>query len=311
VLMERGRLGEAAGAYQKMIDLKPFYQSYTRAAHLRWLKGDLTGAVTLMERAVASASPRDPESGAWANTRLSHYELQRGRLDEANRAAGAALAHVREYPAALLALGRVQLASGQTAEALDSLRRAVAHNPLPEYQWTLADALSAAGRDQEAAAVERELTASGERADPRTLALFLSTRVLRSSLSSVPGLPGQPVDASSGGHALGLARAEALERGDVFTLDAIAWAQLADGRVEDARQTIGRAVAEGTRDARLFLHAAVIAAASGHRADALRWSRQAHAIRFTLLPSELDLLDRSRTPRTFGTRGTPGTLGTR
>src|SRR5262245_49728050 len=38
VLMEQGRLDEAATAYQKMIDLKPFYQSYTRAAHLRWLR---------------------------------------------------------------------------------------------------------------------------------------------------------------------------------------------------------------------------------------------------------------------------------
>ena len=29
VLMEQGRLDEAATAYQRMIDLKPFYQSYT------------------------------------------------------------------------------------------------------------------------------------------------------------------------------------------------------------------------------------------------------------------------------------------
>ena len=43
-----------------MIDLKPFYQSYTRAAHLRWLKGDLDGAVRMMSSAVRAASPRDP-----------------------------------------------------------------------------------------------------------------------------------------------------------------------------------------------------------------------------------------------------------
>ena len=48
VLMEQGRLTEAAEAYQKMIDLKPFYQSYTRASHLRWLKGDLDGAIELI-----------------------------------------------------------------------------------------------------------------------------------------------------------------------------------------------------------------------------------------------------------------------
>src|SRR6476620_12687553 len=56
-LMEQGRLGEAADAYQKMIDLKPFYQSYTRAAHLRWLKGDLDGAEELIQKAIGSASP--------------------------------------------------------------------------------------------------------------------------------------------------------------------------------------------------------------------------------------------------------------
>ena len=33
-LMEQGRLAEAAAAYQKMIDLKPFYQSYTRARRI-------------------------------------------------------------------------------------------------------------------------------------------------------------------------------------------------------------------------------------------------------------------------------------
>jgi hypothetical protein len=53
-----------------------------------------------------------------------------------------------------------------------------------------------------------------------------------------------------------------------------------------------RALAEGTEDGRLFLHAAVIAAADGRRADAARYARKAHALRFTLLPSELGVLRR-------------------
>ena len=51
-----------------------------------------------------------------------------------------------------------------------------------------------------------------------------------------------------------------------------------------------RALAEGTEDARLFLHAAVIAAADGRPADAARWQRKASTLRFTLLPSELGVL---------------------
>ena len=116
-LMEQGQLAEAATAYQKMLDLKPFYQSYTRAAHVRWLKGDLQGAIAAMRLAIGSASPRDPESSAWAWTRLAAYELQAGRLREAAKAAETALQHQPEYSAALLAQGRVLLAMKRPSEA--------------------------------------------------------------------------------------------------------------------------------------------------------------------------------------------------
>ena len=96
-----------------MIDLKPFYQSYTRAAHLRWLKGDLDGAIEMMHAAVKAASPRDRESVAWAYSRLAMYELQRGRLADAERMADASLQYVPDYAAALLARGRIQLAQNE------------------------------------------------------------------------------------------------------------------------------------------------------------------------------------------------------
>ena len=100
VLLEQGRVAEAAAAYQKMIDLKPFYQSYTRAAHLRWLKGDLRGAIEMMRAAVHAVSPRDKESTAWAYSRLALYELQRGQLAEATRMADASLRYLPDYAAA-------------------------------------------------------------------------------------------------------------------------------------------------------------------------------------------------------------------
>ena len=123
-LMEQGRLTEAAAAYQKMLDLKPFYQSYTRAAHVRWLKGDLPGAIAAMRLAIDAASSRDPESSAWAWTRLSAYELQAGRLDEALKAAETALRHQPDYAAALLARGRILLALKRPTEAIAPLSRA-------------------------------------------------------------------------------------------------------------------------------------------------------------------------------------------
>jgi tetratricopeptide (TPR) repeat protein len=274
VLLEQGRVAEAAKAYQRMIDLKPFYQSYTRAAHLRWIKGDFRGAVAMMRAAVQSASPRDKESVAWAYSRLAMYELQRGRLADAHRMADASLQYVPDYAAALLVRGRIQLAQARTGEAVRSLERAARLNPSAEYQWTLADALRLLNRTDEATAIEAQLTQHGAFDDPRTMALYLSTR------------------REGSGTAITLARRELLAREDVFTLDALAWALAANGETLEASALMTRALAEGTEDGRLFLHAAVIAAADGRPADAARYARKARALRFTLLPSELGVLRR-------------------
>jgi tetratricopeptide (TPR) repeat protein len=274
VLMEQGRVTEAAEAYQKMIDLKPFYQSYTRASHLRWLRGDLGGAIDMMRAAVKAASPRDPESLAWAYSRLAMYELQRGRLAAAGRMADASLRTVPDYAAALLARGRIQLAQKKPADAVETLTRAARLNPLPEYQWALADTLRLVGRDDEAAALETQLVREGAIADPRTLALYLSTRQ------------------QDGGRAVDLARRELEKRADVFTLDALAWALASSGQLQEASTLMARALAEGTEDGRLFVHAAVIAAADGRRADAARWAQKARRLGFTLLPSEVGVLRR-------------------
>jgi len=271
-LMEQGRLTEAAAAYQKMIDLKPFYQSYTRAAHLRWLTGDLDGAIELIHKAIEAASPRTPEAIAWGYTRLAGFELQRGDLDRSTSAIDSALSFQPEYPAALLARGRVLLARTRYREAADVLERAAVLNPLPEYQWAFADALRRTGRPQQAASVEQQLMERGPVTDPRTVALFLATRRIDDP------------------QALSLSERELDLRRDVFTEDARAWALAGAGRYLEAGAAMERALSAHTSDARLFLHAGVIAASVGRPRDAQRWFGRARRLRFTLLPSELDIL---------------------
>ena len=280
VLMEQGRLAEAGDAYQKMLDLKPFFQSYVRAAHLRWLKGDLDGAIKVMRLAIAAASPRDKESSAWAWTRMSAYELQAGRFEAAETAAAAALRYQADYAPALLAQGRILLASGRAADAVPVVRRAADLNPLPEYQWILADALRLQGLDADAADVEHDIVTRGGTSDPRTVSLYLATR---------------RTDAAT---ALALADDELRTRADVFTLDALAWALAANGRIAEADQTITRALGEGTHDARLFLHAGVIHAAAGREREARRLLKKAEALRAMLLPSEVAELRRRLTATT-------------
>jgi len=287
-LMEQGRLTEAAGAYQKMIDLKPFYQSYTRAAHLRWLNGELDGAIDLIQKAITAASPRDPEAIAWAYTRLAGYELQRGDFERAAAAIDSAFSFQPDYASALLLRGRILLAQKRSRDAVPILERAASLNPLPEYQWVLADALRRLGREAQATAVEQQIKEQGAATDPRTVALFLSTR---------------GVDQSQ---ALSLTERELDVRRDVFTEDARAWALAGAGRFAEATAAMDRALSARTNDARLFVHAGAIAAATGRNREARRWFAAAETFRFTLLPSELDLLSEGLRPSDSTTRALAG-----
>jgi tetratricopeptide (TPR) repeat protein len=271
-LMDQGRLGEAIEAYQKMIDSKPGLQSYARAAHVRWLKGDLDGARELLRMAVKAGSARDPESLAWAATRLAHHDLQAGDFSGAKSDLDTALRAQAEYAPALLCFGRLLLAEGKPGEALDPLRKACGLNPLPEYQWLLADSLRLAGRAEEARAVEGELLERGPGNDPRTFSLYLSTR------------------ASHVDQALRLAERELEDRADVFTWDALAWALLRSGKTSEALAKIPSALAEGTQDARLFLHAGLAASLAGQAEEARIWLKKAESIQQMLFPSERDEL---------------------
>ena len=273
VLMEQGKLEEAIAACQKMVDLRPDLHSYARGAHLRWLRGNLAGAAELMRLAAGAASPLDAESAAWVNTRLAGYEFQLGSLKDAERSCALALEYQKDYPPALLLTGRLMLAQQNNATAVGALRRATELNPMPEYQWALAEALRADRQGEEAARVETQLREKGTMNDPRTYALFLATR------------------AESATTALRLAEAELKSRADVFTHDALAWALAASGNLAEARQQMAQALAEGTRDARLFFHGAIIANRAGDDSSARIHAQKAAELQRLLLPSEREQLE--------------------
>lgn len=273
-LADQGKLDEAIAAYQRMVDLRPELQSYSRVAHVRWLRGDLEGAIEAATLAVRAAGAPHVEAAAWAYTRLAALHLQARSITEAWAAFETASAFVPDYPPALLLGGRMLLAAGKSVEAADLLQRAVAKNPLPEYQWALTDALRGADRAKEAGAVEAELRRAGAATDPRTYALFLATR-------------GEQIDL-----ALRLSRRELKDRSDIFTYDALAWALTAAGHHAEAWAAMDRALAEGTQEARLFLHAAVIAVRL-RRDDAPTWLARARGLAGLLLPSEREQLDQA------------------
>ena len=268
VLMEQGNLLEAEQAYQVMIDQRPGPQAYLRAAHMRWLRGDLAGSLELMELAVGAIGEKNSENAAWAWVRLADYVRQAKRARLAESYIERALALQPDYPPALFLRGEILMSRGQYKQATKVLSQAVELHPSPLYQWSYLESLSQTGDEKLVAQIEQRLMQQGANLDRRSFALYLASRKQNAPL------------------ALALARQELEVRQDVFTLDSMAWALRANGQMTQAWKFVNRALAEGTNDARLFYHAGVIAEETGLSESAVDYYHRALDMNHLLLPSE-------------------------
>ena len=277
VLLEQGKLSAAADAYQVMMDQRPGPQAYTRAAHLRWLKGDLDGAIEMMALSMRAIGGRASEVKAWTAVRLGNYLLQAGEFEDAQLVLDHARSLHNNYAPALLAQGRLLLAQNNPAGAVQLLKKAEQIVPLPEYQWLLIEAYQENQQPEQARKIESRLKHTGASEDRRTYSLYLASTRQHAAT------------------ALQLAKQDFETRQDIFSHDALAWSLYSANQLTEARHHIRRAVSEGTQDARLFLHAAVITQAAGDVGRAQYWRQKAIAIQHMLLPSERTALDEAFT----------------
>lgn len=268
VQMEQGKLTAAVDAYQQMLDQRPGPQAYFRAAHIRWLKGDLQGAFDMMEMVVSALGGKDKETAAWTYVKLADYERQANNYIASDAFIQRALEFQPDYPPALLLRGEMLMSRKEYRKAVQVLAKAVSINPLPLYQWAYWEALHQAGDTEQANVINQELIEKGALLDRRSFSLYLTATGQNPLL------------------ALSLARQELESRQDVFTLDALAWAMRANGQFEQARNVSSQALAEGTIDGRIFYHAAVIADESGRPKQAYRYYQNAIELKHLLFPSE-------------------------
>ncbi|HKU37835.1 MAG TPA: tetratricopeptide repeat protein [Polyangiales bacterium] len=242
--LELGDLAGAIEAAQRMLDIKPNLPGYGRAAHLRWLQGDVAGAKRLYERAIASGSGnKDPEPRAWMIVQAAWLFWHEGDYRGADAGFELALRSVRDYAPALEGKGRTALASGDYATAVRWLERAERARPSVETSAQLADAYALAGDRERAAALYARLPNEG-RHDPRGLALYYATHALQPSA------------------ALELARSEYAQRKDLYSKDVLALALWRNGQFAEADRLARQAIAAGTPDARLLYHAGLIRSAA-------------------------------------------------
>ena len=270
-----GEVNSAIAAYEKQMALRPGLEAYARAAQVRWLKGQTSGAIEAMAMAARSGSKRNPEPVAWTLSMLALYQFQTGADAEALASVDAALRLSPGHPRALVAKARIEMGRGRFSEALPLLNEGAAKLPEPATLWLLTDCLKATGEEARADRMQAGWIKRAAKEDPRTLALYLATA------------------GDDSAQALRLAKAELDVRQDVFTHDAVAWAAFAAGDLKLASQHIALALGEGTEDARLCLHAGMIARASNNRAAADRFFDQARELRHMLFPAEQIRLDQA------------------
>jgi Flp pilus assembly protein TadD len=215
-----------------------------------------------MDLAYQSTPPTETDERAGILTQMGHLRFASGDPDAAEKLLLQALIAFPGYPLALGNLAQLRIAQKRYQDAVALLQQRYQSAPRPGNLYELAEAMQLAGRNGEAkkAFAEFETNAlleSGRKDNAnRDLVFYYADHVQ------------QPAKA------LKVAEQEYAWRHDVYTLDAYAWALHANGQDMEARKQIETALAVGIRDARLFLHAGVIALKSGDRAAAERYLKQ-------------------------------------
>jgi len=243
-LMELGRYDEAEKTFQKMVDLRPGPAAYSRVAYLREIRGDLDGAMQMMQMALSASDPRETEDRAWLLVQIAHLQELNGNLAASEASYRAALQAFAGYHYALAGLSELMLRQGHAQEAASLASSAIESAPHAERYLVLADALRASGREPEAleaeATFEQLALKNVENSDNENhdLVLFYLQR--------------RP----DAGKALGIARLEAGRRRDIHTLDRLAVALAAAGETRQAKHLLRQVLKIGTRDPLIAGHAA-------------------------------------------------------
>jgi tetratricopeptide (TPR) repeat protein len=264
-LMETGEYQKADDAYRKMMQLEESLYSYSRRAGLKSVRGDSSGAMADLERAVAAgkAAKQPAESIAWAEWQLGNDHFSLGKLEKAEAYYGQSLTTYPNYYRALAGMAQVRAAQKRFDEAIDLYSKAVAILPMPEYIAALGDVYSKIEKSDEARKqyelVEYigKLNALNQALYNRELAYFYADHDIKPK------------------EGLELAQRELEYRRDIYAYDVLAWNLYRNGKAEEARDEINSALRLGTRDAKLFYHAGMIYHRLGDKPNAKKYLKLA------------------------------------
>lgn len=266
-LLELGDYTQAALAFRRMREWGGGgIGGEMRLARFDTLHGQTDNVRRRLEGALASALeevPRRRETVAWCHWQLGELALSAGDYENGERRYRESLAALPDYYRAVAGLARALAARGDLLSATTEAERAVRILPDLSSVALLGDLYNAAERKREAAAqyalVEQiaRLSALNGALYNRQLALFYADHDVKAE------------------EAYRLASKEYEVRGDIYGADTLAWTALKAGKISEAQTAIKEALRLGTKDARLFYHAGMIARAAGDHSSARDYLRRA------------------------------------
>jgi tetratricopeptide (TPR) repeat protein len=263
IQLELGAYGDAARTFGSLLTVRGDLGIAPRYARWEEIRGRPAEARRLLRSALDQASGRHgmPRSQiAWFHWRLGDLALRHGRPDEAQRELEAGLALVPQDHRLLDGMARVAAARGRWRDAVGFGERAIARTLDPATLGLLSMSWGMLGEGARSAQYEHAMD-SAVRQQPNTLnrqwALLRLDR-------------GRAI-----AEVLARAREETRTRRDIYAWDLLAWALYRNGNIREALDASANALAMGTRNASLYFHAGMIAAAAGDTTLARRRLREA------------------------------------
>jgi tetratricopeptide (TPR) repeat protein len=274
--LELGAYPDAARTFGSLLTVREELGIAPRYARWEEIRGRPAEAKRLLRRALADASSRHgmPRSHlAWFHWRLGDLALRHGRPDEAERELHAGLALAPEDHRLLDGMARVALARGRWREAIDFGEQATARTPDPVTLGLLSVSWEMLGDSARSAEHESAMDAAVAQQPTGLNRQWAMLQLDRGR--DVAGV-------------LAKARDEIGARRDIYAWDLLSWALYRSGEVREALGASARALAMNTRDASLFFHAGMIAAAAGDTALARGRLREALEINPRWDPNQPD-----------------------
>lgn len=149
--VELGHYREAIAASDKMQELKPSLEAYSRASYLREIFGDFKGSIEAMKMAVEAGLPGS-EPQCWSRNTLADLYFRTGELDKAEAQHRMNLLLRPSYAFSMAGLAKIEAKRNHYDKALQLLDSATAILPEFSFHEQIADIYAAQGANEKAMA---------------------------------------------------------------------------------------------------------------------------------------------------------------